>query len=216
MTALPQGPAAIIGCCLQSNNIHSVQPCISFKNCFKLVIFVPQINCSLSSWLFPPFCSLLLSSRSDIVVFVLLWGGKRFCLFFLLNTQLLLIRAGGWCWESNLPHLWLDKKQVNTLTLKGTSESPVRLRISRLWDVRESSLLKYGPGGSLYMSQQHSVCMTLCVLCFALRLLYQTHLLYFTFHSCHVITQAIIPACGPAHSCSGSLCYLFHTAAILK
>lgn len=123
----PQGPAAIIGCCLQSNNIHSVQPCISFKNCLKLVIVVPQINCSLSSWLFPPFGSLLLSSRSDIIVFVLLWGGKPFCLFFFLNTQLLLIRAGGWCWESNLPHLWLDKKQVNTLTLKGTSESPVRL-----------------------------------------------------------------------------------------
>lgn len=76
-----------------------------FKNCFKLVILVPQIKCSLSSWFFSPFCSLLLSSRRDIIVFVVLMWGESFSVCSSLWTQLLPIRAGGWCWESNLPHL---------------------------------------------------------------------------------------------------------------
>lgn len=49
-----------------------------------------------------------------------------------LLTQLLLIRVGGWWQKLKLPHLWLDKRQVNTLTLKGTSESPVRLMMMSL------------------------------------------------------------------------------------
>lgn len=119
-------PAIILVLCNHAFPLYS---------CFKLVIFGPQLKCSLSSWFFfPLFCSSLLSSRSDMMVFVVLMWGKAF-LFVLPNEHTVVAHQGRRVVLGVEPAPSVIGQEAGKHT--HTSESPVRLKTVSFWRERK-------------------------------------------------------------------------------